>query len=247
MKNQYLLSLVLVTALYSLPLHGAVINVGGVAFNTATGYYLNSDGSLVTNGGTVLFGSFNVSQSALAAIIAGWTDSTPTYAKYTQLLSDFTEVGTGGANGTAVPGWKFSTNGGISGTSTNVDLSIFPAGTEMYAWSFNITNVGAGITNNSTNFTLGTEWGLYTAGTNTNTGWMLPSQGTKALNLSAVLNSGSGAYLIGSKAASNSTVGQYIVDMVQATVPEPSSPMLILIAAASLIVVLKIRKESFAS
>jgi PEP-CTERM motif len=208
------------------------INVGGVALNTNTGYYLNYDGSFCTNG-IVLFGSFNLTEAQLKALIAAWgTSEQPTYAEYTNLLSHFTEVGTGGANGSSVPGWNFSTNGTIAGTSTNVSLSVFPAGTEMYAWTFNITNVGIGITNNASSFKVGTEWGLYTAGTNPTAGWLLPSLGSKSLALSQVLTSGTGDYLIGSAAISNSTVGSYSVEMVRATtVPEPSSAMLLGIGA----------------
>ena len=222
-----------------LPVTATTINVTGVASATGSGYYLNSDGTFCTNG-KVLFGAFlGLTQSQLQALIRSFQTNAPTYTDYITLLSDFTQVGTGGANGTTPSGWNFSTNGTIFGTSTNVDLSVFPAGTELYAWSFNITNVGVGITNNASSFTVGTEWGLYTAGSNSATGWGVPASGSKSLNLAEVSTSGAGTYLIGSAASSNPIVGNYSVEMVVQTVPEPSS--LFLLTLASVFGVLFIR------
>jgi len=242
MKTTYLTFLSLGLLLVSvLPVNAATINVTGVASATNSGYYLNSDGSFCTNG-KVLYGSFSISQSALQTLIAGFQTNAPTYAEYTTLLSDFTQVGTGGSNGTTPSGWNFSTNGTIFGTSTNVDLNVFPAGTQMYAWAFNITNVGVGITNNASSFTTGTEWGLYTAGSNSATGWGLPSTGSKSLNLAQVFTSGAGAYLIGSAASSNSTIGGYSVKMVVQTVPEPTTTGYVALAFIAFIVVFSLRK-----
>jgi 3D (Asp-Asp-Asp) domain-containing protein len=232
--------------LSELPVNAATINVAGVASATGSGYYLNYDGSFCTNG-KVLFGAFSISQSALQSLIAGFQTNAPTYADYITLLSDFTQVGTGGANGTTPSGWNFSTNGTIFGTSTNVDLSVFPAGTQMYAWSFNITNVGVGITNNASSFTTGTEWGLYTAGSNSATGWGLPSSGAKSLNLAQVSTSGAGTYLIGSAASSNPIVGNYSVKMVVQTVPEPTTTGYVAMAFIASIIVLSLRKSARSS
>ena len=235
-----LFSSFLVQSVFSLG--AATINVGAVASATTTGYYLNSDGTFSTNG-TVLFGSFNVSQSALQSLIAGFQTTAPTYSSYLALLNDFTQVGTGGANGSTVSGWNFSPTGTIAGTSTGVDLSVFPQNTQMYAWSFNITNVGVGITNNASSFTTGTEWGLFTAGSNSATGWGIPSAGTKSLVLSQVSTSGAGAYLIGSAASSNPIVGNYSVRMVHA-VPEPSISGYAILAFMAFLLIFFIRRKN---
>ncbi len=235
-----LFSSFLVQSVFSLG--AATINVGGVASATATGYYLNSDGTFSTNG-TVLFGSFNVSQSALQSLIAGFQTTAPTYSSYLALLNDFTQVGTGGANGSTVSGWNFSPTGTIAGTSTGVDLSVFPQNTQMYAWSFNITNVGVGITNNASSFTTGTEWGLFTAGSNSATGWGIPGSGAKSLVLNQVSTSGAGAYLIGAAASSNPIVGNYSVRMVQA-VPEPTISGYAILAFMAFLLIFFIRRKN---
>ena len=231
----------LVQSVFSLG--AATINVGGVASATATGYYLNSDGNFSTNG-TVLFGSFNVSQSALQSLIAGFQTTAPTYSSYLALLNDFTQVGTGGANGSTVSGWNFSPTGTIAGTSTGVDLSVFPQNTQMYAWSFNITNVGVGITNNASSFTTGTEWGLFTAGSNSTSGWGIPPPpATKSLVLNQVSTSGAGAYLIGSAASSNPIVGNYSVKMVHA-IPEPTISGYAILAFMAFLLIFFIRRKN---
>ena len=235
-----LFSSFLVQSVFSLG--AATINVGAVASATATGYYLNSDGTFSTNG-TVLFGSFNVSQSALQSLIAGFQTTAPTYSSYLALLNDFTQVGTGGANGSTVSGWNFSPTGTIAGTSTGVDLSVFPQNTQMYAWSFNITNVGVGITNNASSFTTGTEWGLFTAGSNSATGWGIPGSGAKSLVLNQVSTSGAGAYLIGAAASSNPIVGNYSVRMVQA-VPEPTISGYAILAFMAFLLIFFIRRKN---
>ena len=235
-----LFSSFLVQSVFSLG--AATINVGGVASATSTGYYLNNDGTFSTNG-IVLFGSFNVSQSSLQSLIAGFQTTAPTYSSYLALLNDFTQVGTGGANGSTVSGWNFSPTGTIAGTSTGVDLSVFPQNTQMYAWSFNITNVGVGITNNASSFTTGTEWGLFTAGSNSATGWGIPGSGAKSLVLSQVSTSGAGAYLIGSASSSNPIVGNYSVRMVQA-VPEPTISGYAILAFMAFLLIFFIRRKN---
>jgi hypothetical protein len=242
--RKLLFSCVLLACIF--PLSAATINVGGVASATGTGYYLNSDGTFCTNG-TVLFGSFNISQSALQSLIAGFQTNAPTYSSYLALLNDFTQVGTGAANGSTVSGWNFSPTGAIAGTSTGVDLSVFPQNTQMYAWTFNTTNVGVGITNNASSFTTGTQWGLFTAGSNSTNGWGIPATGTKSLVLSQVSTSGAGTYLIGSAASSNPIVGNYSVKMVVQTVPEPTTTGYVAMAFIASIIVLSLRKSACSS
>ena len=137
----------------------ATANLGAVGLNTNTGYYLLADGSYSTTG-EIRVGSFSQTYSQLADIITGWGTSAPTYDHYTKLLSYFTEVGIGGTHGSVVPGWSFGTNGAVSGTSTGVDTSVIPVGTDLYVWAFNITNFA------SANFNAQTQWGLFTGGTN---------------------------------------------------------------------------------
>lgn len=177
------------------------VNVGTVATSTNTGYFLNANGTLSTNG-QILVGYFSKSQSELAAIISGWDDSLPTYDHYTALAAYFTTIGTGASNyGSTVPGWYFNANGAVSGTSAGVSTNILPSGTQLYVWSF------GGTTNLTSNgLSASSQWGLVTS-----TNWSAPASGTASLVLSGVSSSGVliGNDLSGTASANSNSVAMF--------------------------------------
>ena len=212
----------------------STISVGAVALNTNTGYYLGMDQTFTTNG-QILVGYFSQTEAQLKSLIGGWADSTsttntngtvtqyssPTYSHYSELLSYFTKIGTGGSYGSTVAGWSFSTNGTVSGTSTGIDTTVLSSGTQLYVWAFNISSF---LTND---FTASTQWGLYTGEAN----WLAPSSGAKSLNLAQVVSTG---VLIGTDLAAlgSSNPNYNSVAMVATTVPEPSTNALLFLGCA---------------
>lgn len=226
-------------------LQASTINVGAVALNTNTGYYLGMDQSFNTSG-EILVGYFSKTEAELKTLIGGWADSAvitnangtvtqysaPTYSHYTDLLSSFTQIGTGGSYGSTVAGWSFSTNGTVAGTSSGVDTTVLPAGTQLYVWAFNISNF-------TTNyFDANTQWGLYTGETN----WLAPSSGTKSLNLAQVVSSG---VLIGTDLAAlgASSPNYNSVSMVATVVPEPTTNGLLFVGAAAVTATICFRRR----
>jgi 3D (Asp-Asp-Asp) domain-containing protein len=223
----------------------ATINVGAVANNTNTGYYFSADGSLTTTG-QILVGYFSKTELQLQALIASWAGSTvytnndgtvthystPTFSNYTNLVSSFTRIGTGGINGSTVAGWSFSTNGTVAGTSSGVDTTVLPAGSQLYVLSLNTLDLS------SSGFTTNTQWGLYTGGTN----WLAPSSGTRSLVLNQVTPSG---VLIGTDLAAlgSSSPNYNSVEMVVSTVPEPSVGGLMVIGI-SFAVIMRLRRRA---
>ena len=225
--------LIAVSAL-SVSVRASTISVGTVALNTNTGYYLALDQTFNTTG-QILVGYFSQTEAQLKSIIGGWADSavttnangtvtqysSPTYSHYSALLSYFTQIGTGGGNGSTVAGWSFSTNGAISGTSTGIDTSVLPSGTQLYVWAFNISSF------QTNNFTPTTQWGLYTGEAN----WLAPSSGAKSLNLAQVVSTG---VLIGTDlAALGVNNSKYNSVAMVATIPEPSTNALLLLGGAA--------------
>jgi hypothetical protein len=235
MKTRRLLPLLGLLALFSPGLRAALVNVGAVALNPSTGYYLQRNGGLNTTG-EILVGYFNTNQASLESLISGWSDSystnnangtttrfaSPTYDHYAQLNGLFTQIGTGATGyGSTVPGWSFTTNGTVSGTSSNIDTSVVPASSQLYVWAFNTSSF------TSNNFTPSTQWGLFTA-----TNWSVPSLGAVSLNLASVT---AATTLIGTDLdaiASNSVV----------MVPEPATNALLVFG--SLLLGLQILRAS---
>jgi hypothetical protein len=212
----------------TLTAESATINIGAVAASTNTGYYLNSDGSYLTNG-EILVGTFSISIAQIEAMIEGWSNSSPSFEHYTNLYSDFTEVGTGGSSGSVVPGWSFNSNGVVAGTSTGVDTTIVSPASQLYVWTFNTTNFS------SSGFNQNTEWSLVTA-----TNWIAPGAlGTVSLNLAQV---SSNDILIGQSTAN--PLLPHSVNLVAASVPEPSSQLLLMIASAVALLLLRFKRVS---
>jgi hypothetical protein len=216
-------------------LQAATQNIGAVGSSDATGFYFKADNTISTTG-QVLIGSFSKSQADLQALISSWGSPAPTYERYTNLLSFFTQVGTGGTHGSVVPGWSFGTNGAIAGTSSGVDTSVIPVGTQMYAWTFTMNSL------NSTNFTTdsSTQWGLYTGGTNAGgTNLWRANGATTSLVVNQITPD---SILIGSDL---SPASSSVTMVAAAAVPEPSTAFLFGIAAVGYgVVFLRRRKEN---
>ncbi len=208
-------------------IQAATINIGAVASSSTTGFYVLEDGSLNTTG-KIRVGTFSISQSALSAIINGWTDKAPSLLKYNELNSYFNEVGVGGTRGTTVAGWSFSGTGSVAGTSSSVDTTIVSAGSQLYVWAFTIGSF------TSADFTPSTslQWALVTDSVD----WLAPSTGTKSLNLGQIDSAG---VLIGTD--NGTGTGLNNVNMV-AAVPEPSTGALIMLGAAGLVALRRLRK-----
>jgi hypothetical protein len=208
-------------------LQAATINIGSVASSSATGFYVLENGSFNTTG-KIRVGTFTKTQSELSSIINGWADKTPTLLKYQELNSYFNEVGIGGTRGTSVAGWSFSGTGSVSGTSNSVDTTIVPAGSLLYVWAFTISsfNVGDFLSDGST------QWSLVTDAVD----WLAPSTGTKSLNLAQIDTAG---VLIGTDMGTGT--GFNNVSMV-ASVPEPSASALLMLGAAGVVAIRRMRK-----
>jgi len=152
----------------------ATINIGAVAMNDTTGYYLKEDQSFNTTG-KIRVGSFSISEDSIKAMIASWGSEAPTYSEYASLNSCFKEVGTGGDSGGIVTGWNFTTNGTVAGTTTNVSTSYISVNSQLYVWAFNQSSY------TSVDFSTNSQWALVTS-----TNWTVPSIGTRSLNLAGV-------------------------------------------------------------
>ena len=152
----------------------ATINIGSVAMNDTTGYYLKEDQSFNTIG-KIRVGSFSINEDSIKAMIASWGSEAPTYSEYISLNNYFKEIGVGGDSGSIVTGWSFTTNGTIAGTSTNINTTYIPANSQLYVWAFDQLSF------QKTDFNTNSQWGLVTS-----TNWLVPPIGTKSLNLAAV-------------------------------------------------------------
>ena len=193
----------------------ATINIGAVASSTTTGYYVKEDGSFNLTG-KIRVGTFSKTQAELQTIISGWGagNTGPSLSNWTSLNSFFTEVATGGINGTAVSGWSFSGTGTIAGTSNSVDTTVIPANAQLYVWASTIsTFTSADFKTDGT-----TQWALVTDSAD----WLAPSTGTKSLNLANIDPAG---VLIGTDMSSLSSNNVKMV----AAIPEPSSGLLIMV------------------
>jgi hypothetical protein len=186
----------------------ATINIGAVAMNDVTGYFLKEDQTFNTFG-KIRVGSFSISEDSIKAMIASWGSEAPTYSEYASLNSYFKDVGTGGDSGSIVTGWSFTANGTVAGTATNVSTSYIPVNSQLYVWAFNQSSY------TSVDFSTNSQWALVTS-----TNWTVPSIGTRSLNLAVVTSQD---VLLGTDLSpvSNS------VKMV-AAIPEPSTYMLCL-------------------
>ena len=206
-------------------LSAATVNVGAVANSTNTGYYLTADGS-INLAGKIRVGIFDISQSQISTMVSGWGNDYPTFSNYNDLASHFTELGIGGTSGTMVNGWSFNTNGAVAGTTTGVDTTILPTGSQLYVWSFNMTNFA------SSDFNSSTQWGLYTGGTN----WISPASGPKSLNLAQVDSLG---VLIGTDLSPTSNSVQMV-----AALPEASPLVLVSTALAATFLCFVLKRNS---
>jgi len=220
----------------------AVVTIAHVE-NSAIGYFVDSGGVNLVSTGEVSFGYFSTDGTAA-------TIYQPTSATWSSLLSD----GAGNAwSGLIALGWRdvrtlgtlgtgfdpsFSTGGSpttnIGATVQNIPFAAVPSNTRLYVIGFN-----AGSWNNVTKtatFGSATEWGVVSAWGHSTTSQNFASPadgGTKSMNFkNAALTSSD--VIVGSLV--NSSNG------VVAMVPEPSTGALMMIGAAGLVALRRLRK-----
>lgn len=227
-RKQKLANLLIAVLATLSSLQAATINIGSVASSSNTGFYVLEDGALNTTG-KIRVGTFSKTQAELTSIIGAWgADKSPSLLKYNELNSYFNEVGIGGTRGSTVAGWSFNGSGAVAGTSNAVDTTIVPSGSQLYVWAFTISS----FTSADFTPTSALQWALVTDSVD----WLAPSTGTKSLNLGQIDAAG---VLIGTD--NGTGTGLNNVNMV-AAVPEPSTGSLMLIGAAGLVALRRLRK-----
>lgn len=246
--NKPIFSIVLTLVLVATQGQSATIGIG-----TALGAFKQSDGTVATSGG-VSIGFFTVAMptaSALAAMTNPWTELTGAsygYRDVRALLdsngnpptfqSTGWDFGVGWTGGTLnVPNTPSNITNAINGNDL---LSAFAGGTggtatQLWAIGFNGGTY-------ATSFAAATQWAVVTAnalGGVTND-WLYPTS-SETISLSQI--NAAGEVLIGVDGASAGITGVVANDVVMAAiVPEPSTGALMMISAAGLVALRRLRK-----
>ena len=243
MKNLIkILAIALLACLINTDRAHAVVTIAHVE-NSAIGYFVNSGGTNLVNTGEVSFGFFSADGTSA-------TIYQPTATVWGNLLNG----GAGNAWGSLLSlGWRdvrtlgtlgagfdpsFSTGGtpttNIGATVQNIPFASVPVNTRLYVIGFN-----AGSWDNVTKtatFGLASEWGVVSAWGHATASQNFASPadgGTKSMNFkNAVLTSND--VLVGSLVSS--------ANGVVAMVPEPSTGALMMIGAAGLVALRRLRK-----
>ena len=228
--------------------HSATIGIG-----TALGAFKQLDGTSATSGG-VSIGFFTVALPTavqLSAMTNPWAELTGASFGYRDVRSlldsngnpptfqstgwDFTSGWTGGTLN--VPNTPSNVTNAINGNDL---LSAFAGGTggtatQLWAFGFNGGNY-------ANSFTGATQWAVVTAnalGGSAND-WLYPTS-SETISLSQI--NAAGEVLIGTDGASAGLVGVGANDVVMtAVVPEPSTGALIMLGAAGLVALRRLRK-----
>ena len=206
----------------------AAISITIASPNTTSGLIYQSNGT-----------SINTTGFARVGRITGTIDfskSAVNWANYQYWNNIFADVNGATGQGSTPSTWNFNSSGALTGSSTGVISSAFPNGTLLYLWAFNYGSVTAG--NYGTggfpvfteaDFTNGlvTQWALLQADE-----WTAPADN---LSKSLVINQiapGDTRQIIAGTDLGNSV----------AMVPEPSTGALMLIGAAGLVALRRLRK-----
>jgi len=204
--------------------------------NSATGYFVDSGGVNILTTGEVSFGFF----TGAGPTSTDWQNLTNGGAAnaWSSLLSlGYTDVRTLGTLGTGFDP-SFSTGGtpttNIGATVQNVPFASLPSGTRLYVFAFN----GGSWDNTTKTATFGnaTEWAAVSAWGHATSSQNYASpadSGTKSLQFKAAALTSSDV-LVGSLV--NSTSG------IVATVPEPSTGVLMMVGAFGLVAMRRLRK-----
>lgn len=238
-KISPLMALLLVVAIA--PSSNAALSIGVVA-NGSTGYFLSSSGGQLTTGG----------------ISAGYFSTDGTSANiYQPTLTQWGSLLSGGASnawsslislgwrdvrsiaGTQPTDWSFASGGTptaiIGGTASNISVTTLPTGTRLYVIAFDGGSWGGSMASSTFG---GTEWGVVSAWGHSNSAenYSSPADlGSKSLQLKSA-NLTSSDVLVGSLNPSYAT--NFSVNLV----PEPSTGALMMIGAAGLVALRRLRK-----
>jgi len=244
MKNQTFKSILATCALglFNLQTVNAAISIGVVA-NGSTGYFLSSTGQQLTTGG-ISAGYFSTDGTS-AAIYQ------PTSTQWGSLLSGGAANAWSGLinlgwrdvrslSGVTLPtDWSFATGGSptgtIGGTTGNAPYGSLPSGTRLYVIAFDGGAWGGSLASSTFG---GSEWGVVSAWGHANAGenYSSPADlGGKSLQLKSA-NLTSSDVLVGSLNPSYAT--NFSVNLV----PEPSTGALMMIGAAGLVALRRLRK-----
>lgn len=218
-----ILSLCMITSSHS------AISITIASPNTTAGLIYASDGSIVTQG------------FARVGKITGTIDLTKgsvSWSNYQYWNSIFTDVNTSTGGGGSTPStWNFNSSGGLSGSSTGVSAAAFAQNTPLYIWAFKINKSltsGAAGSNGipsllEADFAGGlVQWALLAADE-----WKAPA------DLGAV------SLVINQATSSDTRVSPIIGSDLGASVtmvPEPSTGALMMIGAAGLVALRRLRK-----
>lgn len=208
----------------------AAISITVASPNTSAGLIYDSTGAIITAG------------FARVGKITGTIDLTKgavSWANYTYWNSIFTDVNTSTGGGGSTPStWNFNaTSGALTGSSTGVSATAFAQNTPLYIWAFKIgKSLTAGSAGSNgiptlleSDFTSGgVEWALLAADE-----WKAPADlGTVSLVINQATPSDTRVSpIIGSDLGANVTM-----------VPEPSTGALMMIGAAGLVAMRRLRK-----
>jgi len=227
--NKKILSMALVgLAAYATHQAGAAISITIASPNTSSGLIYQSDGTTINTIGFARVGK-----------IAGTIDfskSQVNWANYQYWNNIFADVNGATGQGSTPSTWNFNSSGALTGSSTSVISSAFPNGTLLYVWAFNYGSVTAGNYGTGSfpvfteaDFTSNrvTQWALLQADE-----WTAPADN---LGKSVVINQiapGDTRKIIAGTDLGNSV----------AMVPEPSTGALMMIGAAGLVALRRLRK-----
>jgi hypothetical protein len=207
----------------------AAISITIASPNTTAGLIYDLSGAIVTQG-------FARVGKLTGLVNAAKLD--PTWSNYQFWNGIFTDVNTStGGGGSTAATWNFSSTGALTGSSTGVSASVFSANTPLYLWAFKINKsltAGASGSNGipsllESDFSSGlVQWAMLSADE-----WKAPADlGTVSLVINQVTPTDvRQSPIIGSDLGNSVTM-----------VPEPSTGALMLIGAAGLVALRRLRK-----
>jgi hypothetical protein len=228
MKAKVITSLIAILALA--PHHAdSAISITIASPNTSSGLIYQSDGTTINTVGFArvgkVTGTIDFSKSAV------------NWANYQYWNNIFADVNGVLGKGSTPSSWNFNSSGALSGSSTGIISSAFTNGTLLYLWAFNYGSVTQGSYGAGSAFPIFTEadftnnrvtqWALLQADE-----WTAPADN---LSKSVVINqiTPSDIRLI----IAGTDLGNSV-----AMVPEPSAGALLMIGAAGLVALRRLRK-----
>lgn len=197
----------------------ASISITIASPNSSSGLIVKSDLATINTAGFVRIGK-------LTTTTPDATKNLPTYANYQYWDSIFVDVNSSAGGGGITPStWNFNSSGALTGSSTGINASTFPANTQIWVWAFNFGSLTSGSVGGIPTFTSAdfgpgkiTEWAIMSADE-----WIAPADN---LAKSLVINQ------VGSDTVSRLIAGTDLGANI-AMIPEPSSMGLVFAAFAA--------------